>query len=125
MTARRIVLTVVVIVGVAVTSCVAPRVWPTNVFLSSNAIQASLIRRTPLGSPTNSVEAYLRSANYRPRRVDMRGQETVGYPTRIAASSAIIATLPRYYLPFRVDVEAVYAFDSRGRLLGIEVNKYV
>jgi hypothetical protein len=122
---RRIAIVFLLVILVAVISCVTPRVWPTNVFASSGAVRISLLKHTPLGSGRDRVDAYLRSAHYPTKYVDMRGQETLGYPTSIPASSAIIAVLPRYYAPFRVDIEAVYAFDSGGRLIGIEVNKYV
>jgi hypothetical protein len=125
MTTRRIAIAFLLVVVTAVISCVAPRVWPTNVFASSSDIRISLLKQTPLGSRRDHVDAYLRSASYRSKYMDMRGYETGGYPTSMPASSAVIAVLPRYYAPFRVDVEAVYAFDSRGRLIGIEVNKYV
>ncbi len=125
MTMRRLALIFLLVLVVAAISCVAPRIWPTNVFASSGDVRICLLKHTPLGSGRDRVYAYLRFARYPTKNVDMRGQETLGYPTSIPASSAVIAVLPRYYAPFRVDIEAVYAFDSRGRLIGIEVNKYV
>ena len=126
MTIRRIAILLLLLVFVAAAIFwVAPRVWPTNVFASPNDIRMSLLKHTPLGSRRDQVDGYLRSASYHSKYMDMRGYETGGYPTSIPASSAVIAELPRYYAPFRVDVKAVYAFDARERLIGIEVDKEV
>src|SRR5258707_65208 len=103
MTIRRLTFVFLLVIAVVAISCLAPRVWPTNVFVSSSKIRLSLLEHTPLGSSRDQVDAYLRIANYHSKYVNMRGQETLGYPTRIPASSAVIALLPRYYAPFRVD----------------------
>jgi hypothetical protein len=96
------------------------------VFRSPRTVRERLLTLTPLLSSHARVDELLRSAHYTATVIDMQGSDDgSGYPTELPAAYALIVRMPEFYLPFRVDTEAVYAFDAQGRLIGIEVHRFV
>lgn len=98
---------------------------PVNLFMSAQDIEGQLRRQTPLGTPRKEVERFARRLAWRTEVVSMRGYEASGYPTKVRASSAVIATAGSYYAPLRVDVRVVFAFDTQDHLMAVEVHKEV
>jgi hypothetical protein len=98
---------------------------PVNLFMSERGIETELRRRTPLATPRVEVERFARSVGWRTQLINMRGYETAGYPTKVRASSAVMASVGCYYAPLRVDVQVVYAFDSQDHLIAVEAHKEV
>ena len=92
----------------------------------SEEIQASILQRTPLGTTQNDVRAILDSEKWKHYPGDKEGGLFWLYRNQheVRGESAICARLGSYQgLPWYVTVDAVWVFDSDGKLIGVQVVK--
>jgi hypothetical protein len=92
----------------------------------SEQIQASILERTPLGTTEKDVRAFLDSKGWKHYPGDKEGGDFWTYRNQheVKGESAICATLGSYQgLPWYITVDAVWVFDSDGKLIDVEVIK--
>ncbi len=92
----------------------------------SEQIQASILERTPPGTTVNDVRAFLDSKGWKHYPGDKEGGNFWLYRNQheVQGVSAICARLGSYQgLPWYVTVDAVWVFDSDGKLIGVQVIK--
>jgi hypothetical protein len=89
------------------------------------SIEASLLRRTPLGSTREAVMAFIAQEGWTDVRTGggyWRNDRPQG---AAVGSSSIQVSLGRYYMPLLTMVEARWAFDSNGKVIDVNVRKSV
>jgi hypothetical protein len=98
---------------------------PFDVFHRASAdIEAYLRLQTPLGSSQTETIAWLRGHDIDARVHEVRVKPGSEYPlTGVGGASFIHESITHYWWPLRVDVEAFYVFDERGKLADIRVRK--
>jgi len=109
---------VIVAIGVWTSSCSSLR--------SEASIRASLIKRTPLGSSSSDVRAFVAKEGWLDRSyVGTSGfyKQEPGEPAHEVGVSSICGQLGHYWLPFRTDVTAFWGFDTNGHLIDVWVWK--
>jgi hypothetical protein len=95
--------------------------------LPESVIRAWLLHEQPMGTSFTVVRAWLEDRRWR----DLGNHEQAGLywqdpgmPTETIGTSSLSAHLGHYLgVPWRVDVEAFWAFDQQGRLIAVKVRK--
>jgi hypothetical protein len=115
------------IVGGCLALCTIGVVAANPLRLPVPVIRSWLLHEAPLGSDFSDVRAWLE----RRRWLDLGHHEQVGFPWEepgqqygIIGARSLGAHLGHYQgIPWRVDVEAFWAFDGDGRLVEVKVRK--
>jgi len=94
-------------------------------------IEANILRSTPVGMMRNDVEHIIRSVNGRRLASPLSNPNIIANTIQDGTSSTAGPTVHAHlgvishFLIFRVDVRAMWYFDTDGSLLGVYVNRFL
>jgi hypothetical protein len=92
----------------------------------ASIVQARLLFATPRGTPKGEVVKYLSENRYAVSESSGENRRQVpGYPIPGSFSSYLTADIGHYRVVWRVDIDAIYTFDSEQHLKDIVVRRHV
>ncbi len=122
MRASIIIVVAIVLVLLVVAWCIPNRLADVQWFRSDASIRAGLLRAVPVGTPFAEVRSYFeRTFRVRQAMPDTHAVDQHGRP--LGGRGYLRVHLGGYWLVFRIDVEAIAAFDDDGRLRDVLVFK--
>lgn len=103
----------------ALTGCSTSTIGP--LWKSNDKIRASILKQTPLGTPKEQVEAFIKQQPWTASDNETRVGDLRGEPGVESIISYDIGTTHFSMFPFATDVIAYWGFDWHGRLVDVSV----
>ena len=119
---------VIGIFGICCAGIIVHDAWIHPLWMPGSRLRAWMLRRAPLGSPPDQVDAFI-AAHHWCRNYDWHGTPSASsekFFPGVRGTRVIGAYLGGYQgIPYRVEVDAYWGFDESGHLIDLNVRKGV